>query len=61
MRKSILAFMGSPRKNGNSTVLAKQIVEGALAAGARVESFYLHKMKISPSEIREIRGHLTGF
>ena len=48
MRKSILSFMGSPRKNGNSTVLAKQIVEGALAAGARVESFYLHKMKISP-------------
>jgi hypothetical protein len=40
--------MGSPRKNGNSTVLAKQIVEGAGAAGARVESFYLHKMKISP-------------
>lgn len=48
MRKSILAFMGSPRKNGNSTVLAKKIVEGAQAAGARVESFYLHKMKISP-------------
>lgn len=48
MRKSILSFMGSPRKNGNSTVLAKKIAEGAEAAGARVESFYLHKMKISP-------------
>lgn len=48
MRKSILAFMGSPRKNGNSTMLAKKIAEGAQAEGARVESFYLHKMKISP-------------
>jgi multimeric flavodoxin WrbA len=48
MRKSVLAFMGSPRKNGNSTVLARKIAEGAAAAGCRVESFYLHRMKIKP-------------
>lgn len=48
--KKVLIFMGSPRKAGNSTTLAKQVAAGAEAAGARVESFYLHDMDIKPCD-----------
>jgi multimeric flavodoxin WrbA len=47
-RKKILVFMGSPRKKGNSALLAQEAIDGAKAAGAQVESFYLHGMKIKP-------------
>jgi multimeric flavodoxin WrbA len=46
--KKVLVFLGSPRKNGNSALLAKRVMDGAKAAGASVESFYLHGMKIKP-------------
>ena len=46
--KKVVIAMGSPRKNGNSTTLARRVAEGATAAGAEVESFYLHKMNIKP-------------
>lgn len=48
MAPSIIALMSSPRKNSNSTMLAQKIVDGAKAAGARVESFNLNRMKIKP-------------
>lgn len=48
MAKKIIALMASPRKNGNSTILGRQIADGAKAAGARVEVFCLHKMNIRP-------------
>jgi len=40
--------MGSPRKEGNSATLAKQVAAGAKADGAAVESFYLHGMDLQP-------------
>ena len=46
--KKILLVMGSPRKEGNSATLAKQVAAGAEAAGAEVESFYLHALNIQP-------------
>ena len=46
--KKILLVMGSPRKEGNSATLAKQVAAGAEATGAEVESFYLHTMNIQP-------------
>ena len=46
--KKVLVFLGSPRKKGNSALLAEQVMNGAKAAGAKVESFYLHGMKIKP-------------
>lgn len=49
-RKKILIIKGSPRKNGNSAVLAGQVAAGAEAAGAEVESFYLHGMNIQPCD-----------
>ena len=46
--KKILLVMGSPRKEGNSATLAKQVAAGAEAGGAEVESFTLHGMNIQP-------------
>ena len=46
--KKVVIVMGSPRKNGNSATLAQSVAEGARAAGADVESFYLHEMDIKP-------------
>ena len=44
----ILVILGSPRKQGNSATLAQNVVAGAEAEGADVESFYLHEMDIKP-------------
>jgi multimeric flavodoxin WrbA len=46
--KHILIVNGSPRKNGNSVILAEQVAAGARAAGAQVESFFLQNMNIQP-------------
>jgi multimeric flavodoxin WrbA len=48
--KKIAVIKGSPRENGNSAILADQVSAGAKAAGARVESFYLHGMDINPCD-----------
>ncbi|MDD5081919.1 MAG: flavodoxin family protein [Dehalococcoidales bacterium] len=48
--KKVLVVMGSPRKNGNSVILAKSVAKGATAAGGEVESFYLHQMNIKPCD-----------
>ena len=47
-RNKVLIILGSPRKNGNSATLAKQVLAGAEATGAEVESFYLQGMDIQP-------------
>jgi multimeric flavodoxin WrbA len=46
----VLVLLGSPRKKGNSAMLAQQISEGAESAGAVVDTVYLHGMKISPCQ-----------
>jgi len=48
--RRIVIVNGSPRKNGNSTLLAEQVAAGARAAGAEVESFTLHTMDIRPCD-----------
>jgi multimeric flavodoxin WrbA len=49
MRK-ILILKASPRERGNSAVLAERAAEGARAAGAQVESIYLHGLDIRPCD-----------
>ncbi|MBW1984083.1 MAG: flavodoxin family protein [Deltaproteobacteria bacterium] len=44
--KKVLILLGSPRKKGNSAILAQEIAKGAEAAGARVESLYINGMDI---------------
>ena len=45
---NILAVYGSPRRDGNTSVLLKQAVKGAQEAGAEVEEVILRDMKMSP-------------
>ncbi|MHA1428386.1 MAG: flavodoxin family protein [Candidatus Helarchaeota archaeon] len=46
--KKIVVIMGSPRKNGNSTALARSFIEGAQKSGADIQTFHLHYMNIKP-------------
>jgi len=48
MEKKVMIAIGSPRKKGNSATLAQQVAAGAMAGGARVETFFLHHMNIKP-------------
>jgi multimeric flavodoxin WrbA len=50
MTKLVLVFKGSPREQGNSSILADMASEGARATGAEVESFSLHRMDIRPCD-----------
>jgi multimeric flavodoxin WrbA len=49
-RTKLIIVKGSPRENGNSAILAAQVAAAAEAAGAAVESFYLHGMDIQPCD-----------
>jgi multimeric flavodoxin WrbA len=53
-RKRILIFMGSPRRKGNSALLAQQVEAGAKGAGADVESFFLHDMEVKACDACDI-------
>lgn len=44
----ILAIYGSPRRKGNTSLLLKNAVKGAIQAGAEVEEIILRDLKMSP-------------
>ncbi len=46
--KKVLVVLGSPRRHGNSAVLAEMIAKGAESAGAQVETVFLHDLEIAP-------------
>lgn len=46
--KKVLVLLGSPRKNGNSAILAERIAQGAKASGAEVEYVFLQELTIAP-------------
>ncbi|MCU0604522.1 MAG: flavodoxin family protein [Desulfobacterales bacterium] len=48
MPRKILVVIGSPRKNGNSASLARQVAAGARESGAKVETVFLQGMRIEP-------------
>lgn len=48
MAQKIVVLKGSPRRHGNSAVLADQAIKGALENGAEVEQFVLDGMKMRP-------------
>ena len=60
MSKSILILKGSPRENGNSSVLADQVAAGARAVGAQVESVWLQGLDIQPCSACEGCGGPGG-
>lgn len=54
MNSKILIVLGSPRKKGNSAILAAQVAEGAMAKGADVDSIYVNGLNIkSKKDIME--------
>ena len=48
MAKKILVLLGSPRKKGNSAILAGEIARGAKAGKAKVETIFLQEKSIAP-------------
>ena len=44
----ILAIYGSPRRKGNTSLLLKNAVKGAIETGAEVEEIILRDLKMSP-------------
>jgi multimeric flavodoxin WrbA len=47
-KRKVLIILGSPRRKGNSALLAGRAAKAAVAAGAAVESVYLHGLTIKP-------------
>jgi multimeric flavodoxin WrbA len=47
MAKKVLVLLGSPRRKGNSAMLAEQIAKGAKSGKAKVETIYLHGKNIA--------------
>lgn len=45
--KKTMVLLGSPRKKGNSAILANQIISGAEAVGSEVETIYIHGENIA--------------
>jgi len=48
--KTIVAFIGSPRKNGNTAALIGEIVRGAKDAGAEAKVYTLTDMNVKPCQ-----------
>ncbi|MFC1915480.1 flavodoxin family protein [Chloroflexota bacterium] len=46
--KRVVIVLGSPRKKGNSTILAQKAADGVRAAPADARLFHLHDMNIRP-------------
>lgn len=44
----IVTLNGSPRKNGNSSLLLSSFIKGSDQAGAETEQFFVHSMNIKP-------------
>ncbi|MDM8542236.1 flavodoxin family protein [Desulfococcaceae bacterium HSG9] len=49
-QKKVIVLLGSPRKKGNSTTLAKQIIRGVESAGGQAETVYLNGLNIKPCQ-----------
>jgi multimeric flavodoxin WrbA len=44
----LVAFLGSPRSNGNTDILAKRVTDGAVAAGVDAKCIQLRGLEIHP-------------
>jgi len=48
--KKIIAFMGSPRKKGNSAAMLERVAVGAREGGAEFKIYSLNDMKVRPCQ-----------
>ncbi|MEW6109530.1 MAG: flavodoxin family protein [Nitrospirota bacterium] len=46
----IIAFLGSPRENGNTELLLKETIQGIGTSGLKVKTFNLNSMNIKPCQ-----------
>lgn len=46
----LVAFIGSPRKNGNIDTLVKAVIKGAQDSNIETKIYYLNDMKIKPCQ-----------
>jgi multimeric flavodoxin WrbA len=46
----VIAFLGSPRKDGNSQLLLTEAIKGVAAAGSAVKVFNLNLLKLTPCQ-----------
>ena len=46
----VTAFVGSPRKKGNTDILVERFLDGAKSAGADTEKIYLYDCTINPCQ-----------
>lgn len=56
-QKKLLVLLGSPRRDGNSTTLAREAMRGASEDDASVECHRLNDMKIRPCQACEYCRH----
>ena len=48
MVKKVLVILGSPRRKGNSAILADQITKGVKSSKVKVETIHIQEKKIAP-------------
>lgn len=48
--KKVVVLLGSPRRKGNSALLAARIARGARSAGAKIETVFLQDLNIAPCQ-----------
>lgn len=48
--KKVVAFIGSPRKDGNTSCVVGEIIRGAKEAGAETKVYNLNEMNIKPCQ-----------
>ncbi|AKX95767.1 FMN reductase [Moorella thermoacetica] len=48
--KKMVAFIGSPRKEGNTSTIVREIARGAKEAGAEVKIYNLNEMTLKPCQ-----------
>ena len=48
--KKVVAFIGSPRINGNTSTIVEEIIRGAKEAGAETKVYTLNDMNIKPCQ-----------
>jgi multimeric flavodoxin WrbA len=58
--RQVLVVKGSPRPQGNSSILANQAAEGARQAGAQVQVYNLHEMDIRPCDACDMCREQNG-
>jgi hypothetical protein len=49
-KQTVLVVLGSPRKRGNSALLAAEIARGAKRAGATIRTVFLQALHIQPCQ-----------